>query len=293
MALNVQTANGLVEATLTLTVASQPSGSFMVTVTGVNGTPTPYTIAPGSDTNATANNIATAINAHADITATSASNSNTVAIKAVVAGSGGNSITVQAAPEEITGDGSLTGGGVYLDANSYASVATADDYLMPRGRSSWIADATTEAMKEAALINATDYMDRRWGDKLKSTKLNSTQLLEWPRKTYNLPTLIVRACCEYANYALGGDLFANYNDAGTSHSAGTADTSQVVQSQRQRVGPIETETRYQTSSTTTVRRVQGSTTSIIIDAAGRYPLADSIIHQFLSSTSLRGRTIRN
>lgn len=196
-----------------------------------------------------------------------------------------------------TPNGLSPNGSLFLDANTYASIAFADAYLTPRGRNAWTGSAGTAA-KEAALINATDYMDRRWSDKLRSTKLNVGQLLEWPRRNYGLPTQILWACCEYANYALAGDLFTEYNDAGTSHDSsgtGTADINQMVSSQRQRVGPIETETRYSTSttSTTTVRQVQGSTATIIIDAAGRYPFADSLMHQYLSNTSNQGRNIRN
>ena len=53
------------------------------------------------------------------------------------------------------------GSGIY-EANSYAGLSYAHSYLHRRNRhSTW--DATTAAVREAALIAATDYIDKRFG----------------------------------------------------------------------------------------------------------------------------------
>lgn len=60
------------------------------------------------------------------------------------------------------------GSGIY-EANSYAGLSYAQAYLFRRGRSAeW--DAATTAAKEAALVAATDYIDKRFGLSFIGTK---------------------------------------------------------------------------------------------------------------------------
>ena len=69
-----------------------------------------------------------------------------------------------------------TGVGV-RDAQSYTSVSYADSYLIARGReteNSW--STSTSAIKEAALIAATDYVDKRFFNKFKG--FPATSLIE-------------------------------------------------------------------------------------------------------------------
>ncbi len=64
-----------------------------------------------------------------------------------------------------------TGAGVYT-ANAYATETFVDSYLTERNRStenSWTSLVT--AVKEAAIIAATQYIDQRWGSRFKGTKL--------------------------------------------------------------------------------------------------------------------------
>ena len=56
-------------------------------------------------------------------------------------------------------------------ANSYAPITYVDSYLSTRGRStenSW--DTLTEAVKESAIISATDYIEKRFSSKFKGSK---------------------------------------------------------------------------------------------------------------------------
>jgi len=63
-------------------------------------------------------------------------------------------------------------------ANSYVSVAYADDFHSDRGNTSW-ASATT-ATQQAALIKATDYVESNYTI-ITGSVLVSTQALQWPR----------------------------------------------------------------------------------------------------------------
>jgi hypothetical protein len=65
------------------------------------------------------------------------------------------------------------------DANSYASVATADAYHADRGNTAWLAE---QAAKETALVRATQYIESRYRGRWPGTRLKlRDQRLEWPR----------------------------------------------------------------------------------------------------------------
>lgn len=95
------------------------------------------------------------------------------------------------------------------DADSYISVADAEAYLVARGKEL----TGNAAAKEAALIQATDYMVRyAW----KGSRVSGTQALDWPRvgveaNGFPIPSNIVpvpvrHACAELAVRAQAGDL---------------------------------------------------------------------------------------
>lgn len=66
------------------------------------------------------------------------------------------------------------------DAESYISVSDAASYLSDRGYSAFAALAT-DALKEAALRKATDYMEQAYRTRWKGTRVTATQALSWPR----------------------------------------------------------------------------------------------------------------
>lgn len=66
------------------------------------------------------------------------------------------------------------------DAESYVSVADATTYLSNRGYSAFTGLAT-DALKEAALRKATDYMVQVYRAQWKGTRVTSEQSLDWPR----------------------------------------------------------------------------------------------------------------
>jgi hypothetical protein len=96
------------------------------------------------------------------------------------------------------------------DAESYVSVADADAYHVARSQTGW---AGTNAAKEALLRRATELLDASYA--WRGTIATEAQGLRFPREgildrdkreiaANEVPTAIVRACCELALLLLGG-----------------------------------------------------------------------------------------
>jgi hypothetical protein len=100
------------------------------------------------------------------------------------------------------------------NAVSYVSVDDCKAYLNARGKTAW--GLLTTAQQEASLINATDYLDAKYGPNLLGTQLSSEQALCWPREyvplngiyleAAPLPQGLIRAACEAALVASTTDL---------------------------------------------------------------------------------------
>lgn len=157
-------------------------------------------------------------------------------------------------------------------ANSYASLAFADDYHNLRQNSSWAA-ATTQA-RESALVRATDYIETRFRARFMGVKEYRTQSLSWPRNyVYDLdgyeidgvPKEIQHATCEYALRALTTPVLApdQSPDAGR------------VQSKTVRVGPLQESFSYAVTPSGS-----SATSGLLLP---KYPAADLLISPFLSS----------
>lgn len=152
-------------------------------------------------------------------------------------------------------------------ANGYIDDTFADTYHTDRGHTAWLfsdtagAVAITLAQKQAAIIRATDHIDRVYGALFKGYKKSDAQGLQWPRTAafgpsgyalLNIPVQLQRATAEYALRALlygvltpdpppkgprqgltqGGDISVYGEGEGE------------IISVREKVGPLETETRY-------------------------------------------------
>lgn len=149
-------------------------------------------------------------------------------------------------------------------ANVYVGLAVATEYHRLRGNDLWAeADEHSQCV---ALIRATQYLDTRWV--WRNVVLEELQALEFPRAelydrdgydvSESVPSEIVHATCEYALAVLGdGDALAELSP--------TPDQTNglSVTLQRDKVGDLETETRYNTG---TGARVTKS-----------YPKADRIV----------------
>ncbi|MDB5490356.1 MAG: hypothetical protein JWO78_205 [Micavibrio sp.] len=94
------------------------------------------------------------------------------------------------------------------DANSLVSVAEADAYHLDRGNAEW---AGTDAVKQSALIKATDYITQNYDGRWTGEVVSDTQSLAWPRKctvvaSNVVPALVKHAVCLLALEALTADL---------------------------------------------------------------------------------------
>lgn len=89
------------------------------------------------------------------------------------------------------------------DANSYVSVRFADDFLAYRTDFDWAMRSTDQ--KQAALVQATAYVDARYGRLFAGRVATPTQALAWPRSgagyDNTLPVVLKRAVALYAAYA--------------------------------------------------------------------------------------------
>ena len=100
-------------------------------------------------------------------------------------------------------------------AESYISVADASTYHTARGNTAWAA-LTTDALREAALRKATDYMRQAYRSRWQGYRVNEDQALDWPRYDVEVegyavdsdivPTEVKNACAELALKASSADL---------------------------------------------------------------------------------------
>lgn len=133
--------------------------------------------------------------------------------------------------------------GSVADANGYVTVAAFRTYSLHRCRS---VDAYDEDQIEAAIVNATDYMDGRWN--FIGVRLTSDQATEFPRRDLiddqgyhitGVPDRVKEACYEYAFIALTQDLEA---------SPTRDDRGRLVESKMEKVGPLTEMTKYVTGA---------------------------------------------
>lgn len=92
-------------------------------------------------------------------------------------------------------------------ANSYAAIAAADAYHLANGNSAWTG---ADALKEAALIRATAWIDATFRGRWSGARINGRlQALDWPRggavdtdgwhvDEATIPAEVVAATCEAA-----------------------------------------------------------------------------------------------
>ena len=120
------------------------------------------------------------------------------------------------------------------DSESYISVADASSYHTARGNTAWAALAT-DALREAALRRATDYMRQAYRSRWQGYKVNEDQALDWPRYDVEVegyavdsdivPTEVKNACAELALRASAADLNPDLKQGKTSVTVGSISTT--------------------------------------------------------------------
>lgn len=129
--------------------------------------------------------------------------------------------------------------GTEASANAYVTAAEFKEYHKDRGNS---ISAYSTSQIQAAIVRATDYLDLRF--MYVGERAQSPQSTEWPRLNgfdieedliNGIPQEVKEATMEYALIALS----ATINPVPLRD-----DTGQIVTRKKERVGPIEEDTRY-------------------------------------------------
>ena len=80
-------------------------------------------------------------------------------------------------------------GTIIANANSYVSVADADTFFTDMGETKWTVTATAVSpqQKEAALIQAAQYLQQKYRMRWKGSRVDAFQSLDWPRRGVDVP----------------------------------------------------------------------------------------------------------
>lgn len=131
------------------------------------------------------------------------------------------------------------------DADAYVSAASCDIYFTNRqGSTAWNDSSVTTENKEAAIRNATAYLDRRYKSLWRGMRVTLNQALAWPRQDIldydgfavdaaSVPQSIADACCEGAVMALSEDLLPDIASSG------------IISEETVAVGSVRSTTKYE------------------------------------------------
>ncbi len=178
-------------------------------------------------------------------------------------------------------------------ANAYIDVAFADDYHSGRGHSDW---GGGSGKKQQAIVRATDYVEKRFGQIFRGTRLLNDQGLEWPRingidnddwelrePEDGVPRQLKKAIAEYALIALR--LINSTNDdlapeSGVTEGAVSEETVEVKGTGG--AGVRETK-KFNTGGSS-----RASQSGLVSDSAiPEYPAADLWLEELINSTTAR------
>lgn len=193
-------------------------------------------------------------------------------------------------------------------ANAYVDEAFADGHHADRGNTFWSTLSSPD--KQAAIIRATDYIDKRFGRRFRGFREQKDQGLEWPRLDAfdddgfllsggaDIPAQLQKATAEYALRAaiymtLAPDPLRPVPKQDMTQNPPTQDTSVVtgeVRRKRERVGPIEEETSYVTAAETAAKSVAAGARSVQSGLVNdfqipEYPEADMWIEELIHPSS--------
>lgn len=147
-------------------------------------------------------------------------------------------------------------GTIVAGANAYVTVAEFKAWHTDRAVD--VSDYDDSSIS-AAVVKATDYVDKRFGPKFVGDKSQRDQPLQWPRKNAwtnqrdfiysdEIPKELKRAIFEYALLALSLNLLPvpvpNFNSIDPTTGEVTQNTGGMVQRKRERVGPVEEDYWY-------------------------------------------------
>lgn len=192
-------------------------------------------------------------------------------------------------------------------SNAYVSVAYVDTHHADRGNSAW-GDFTTPE-KEAAIIRASEYIDKRFGRQFRGVRQTKDQGMEWPRLDAfdndgfllsggdDVPRQIEKASSEYAIRAaicgvLAPDPPLPVPKQDLTDSSGDRpeqSPSGQITRKKDKVGPLEEERWYETTTQALGKNMgigaTGVKSSLVNDfQIPEYPEADLWIEELLRSS---------
>lgn len=181
-------------------------------------------------------------------------------------------------------------GTLVADANAYITVAFFNSWHSARGVD--VSNFETSAI-EAAIVKATDYVDKRFGTRFVGEKLDDDQSLMWPRlsawtnqgdfiQSDKVPTELKRAVVEYARVALAlTDLLPipapDFNKVDLDTGETTVSTGGMLQRDMSRVGPVIEDKWYSQDKWRLIRdnKAVGQQSEMISNVnIPEYPVAD-------------------
>jgi hypothetical protein len=182
-------------------------------------------------------------------------------------------------------------------SNAYITAQEFVDHHTDRGVEAASDGTFSDAAVLAGIINATDYVDKRFGRRFRGDRLYSTQALEWPRTDaytdedyliQGIPAPLKKAIAEYALITL--QLARNLApipapDFGIQDPAtGTVsnDSSGKILEKSEEVGPIKESTKYADGTNQPMTGTGNLTQQI-----PAYPQADLWLEEILTSYSNR------
>lgn len=186
------------------------------------------------------------------------------------------------------------------NSNSYGAVADFKSFHTDRNVTAVVESTYLDTEIQAALIQATDYVDKRFGKRFKGWKQSRAQALEWPRNDAydddgylfaDLPQQLKNAIYEYALLAL--QLARNlapvpgleFSTIDTSTGTASAAASGQLKRKTEKVGPIEDTTEYAVGEDASNSQV--SSGNMLATKIPEYPQADMWLEDLLTPFSSR------
>lgn len=175
-------------------------------------------------------------------------------------------------------------------SNAYITVQEFKDHHIDRGVEAASDGTFLDTEVEQLLIQATDYIDKRFGKRFRGYRRTRDQALMWPRMDAydnddfvlpDLPTQLKKATAEYA--LIAGQLDRNlaplpdvpYTIVAPDGTETTAKGAVIGESET--VGPVSTETRYADGDSSPIVTSTGNMTQKIPE----YPQADLWLEELL------------
>ena len=179
------------------------------------------------------------------------------------------------------------------DSNAYVTVQEYKDHHEDRGIASVTESTYDDTQIQAAIVKATDYVEKRFGRKFRGYKLSSAQAMEWPRGDayddsghafQDVPRQLKKGVSEYAllSLQLGRDLApvpgVGYPIVDPETGETTNEGGGSITKKKEKIAVIEEAVEYGKGN-----KPMTSTGNITTQQLPEYPQADLWIEELIVS----------